>query len=284
MTSITLKEPISAPPRHVLAAFGLSGSVVRLAGGAGRTFRCGGAVLKPTEDPVAAAWNAEVLNELADLPEDGFHIPRPMAARSGGWVADGWTSFEYYHGEHPRTARWPDILAVSVAFHRALAQLQLPRPDFLDQSTDWWSVGDRVAWSEAEVTPPAPLGPLLSELQDQLRRVDDLPSQVIHGDLGGNVLFAPGSAPAVIDFAAYFRPAGFAAAIVVVDALVWEGADPGLLELVADWPHMGQLLFRAMIYRIVTTGEASPQDAERLEREVRANRPVLDLLRNRFGE
>lgn len=47
----------------------------------------------------------------------------------------------------------------------------------------------------------------------------------IHGDLTGNVLFAAGRAPAVIDFSPYWRPPVFAEAIVVADGLLW-GAGP----------------------------------------------------------
>ena len=51
------------------------------------------------------------------------------------------------------------------------------------------------------------------------------PSQLIHGDLSGNVLFHAELPPAIIDFAACWRPVAFASAIVVADALVWEGAE-----------------------------------------------------------
>jgi len=69
----------------------------------------------------------------------------------------------------------------------------------------------------------------------------------MHGDLGGNVLFADGLPPAVIDLSLYWRPPSFASAIVVGDALVWEGADASLAEEV----HL-QYLTRALIYRAVT--------------------------------
>jgi hypothetical protein len=38
------------------------------------------------------------------------------------------------------------------------------------------------------------------------------------------VLFHDGLPPAIIDFTPYWRPVGYASAIVVADALVWEGA------------------------------------------------------------
>jgi len=38
--------------------------------------------------------------------------------------------------------------------------------------------------------------------------------------------------PAIIDFAPYWRPAAFAAAIAVADALIWEAADTSLIAAV----------------------------------------------------
>ena len=79
------------------------------------------------------------------------------------------------------------------------------------------------------------------------------PSQLIHGDLTGDVLFHDRLPPAVIDLAPYFGPALFATAIVVADALVWESADESLVhELVAQEPDFPQHLLRALICRAVT--------------------------------
>jgi hypothetical protein len=76
--------------------------------------------------------------------------------------------------------------------------------------------------------------------------------QLIHGDLGGNVLFAHDRPPAIIDFASCWRPAAFAAAIVVADALIWEGAATSLIAAVRHIDDFPQYLLRALIYRAVT--------------------------------
>ncbi len=86
-------------------------------------------------------------------------------------------------------------------------------------------------------------------------------SQLIHADLTGNVLFDDQLPPAVIDFSPYWRPAAFASAIVVADALVWEGADESILDAVAHIEDFGQLLLRALIYRAVTDRHSRPRDA-----------------------
>jgi hypothetical protein len=103
-----------------------------------------------------------------------------------------------------------------------------------------------VAWGARDpgsvlAAAPAPLAGQLRSLLAALRPVR-LPAQLIHGDLGGNVLFAPGQPPAVIDFSPYWRPAGLALAIAAVDALTWSGADPAILGDLADQPELDQLL------------------------------------------
>jgi hypothetical protein len=81
----------------------------------------------------------------------------------------------------------------------------LPRPAFLDHRDDAWSFGDRVAW-DGEPPQGAPEDlELLEEALAALRPVSS-PAQVVHGDVGGNVLRAPGLPDAVIDWPPYHRP------------------------------------------------------------------------------
>jgi Ser/Thr protein kinase RdoA (MazF antagonist) len=79
------------------------------------------------------------------------------------------------------------------------------------------------------------------ELVAALRPVR-VPSQVIHGDLTGNVLFDDSQPPAIIDFSPYWRPAAYASAIVVADALVWKRADRQVLDAIAHISDFGPYL------------------------------------------
>jgi hypothetical protein len=67
-----------------------------------------------------------------------------------------------------------------------------------------------------------------------------------------NVMFADGLPPAVIDWPVYHRPASWASAVVIVDALVWQGAPADLLTRWADRHDGDQLLIRALMYRMAT--------------------------------
>ena len=113
-----------------------------------------------------------------------------------------------------------------------------------------------------------------------------LPSQLIHGDLGGNVLFADGEPPAVIDFSPYWRPAGLALAVAAVDALTWSGADPAILDDLAGLPELDQLLARAHVGRLVTevvSRRGDPDPSTGLETVARTGQPVTVLILARLA-
>lgn len=253
------------PSPRTLAAFGVEAEPKPLAGGQGKAWRCGAVVLKPLDpamSPDELEWQGGVLDAVR---EDGFRVPHLLRARDGSLLVEGWSAWEWVEGAH-RERAWPEVIAVGERFHAALAGVA--RPAFIDRRTDHWATGDRVAWGEL---PAAGFGHVkhLARLAAALRPVDESSSGLVHGDLTGNVLFAEGLPPAVIDFSPYWRPPGFAAAIVVGDALVWEGADESLLGAVAHVDDFPQLLLRALVYRVVVdalfrAGEPARPDGDDL--------------------
>ena len=141
-----------------------------------------------------------------------------------------------------------DVLRAGDGFHRALAGLT--RPDFLDIADDPWSCADRMAWQEAELPADETLDRLASAFA-----VVEAPSQIVHGDLLGNVLFAPrhrrrsstGRRTGAQE--ATHRPS----AIVLADAVCWHDLTwSELVAYVRDIPDGAQLLVRALVFRIAT--------------------------------
>lgn len=253
---------MSEPPGpSAVEAFGGRGIALSLAGGEGHSWRVGDLVLKPWEDPVGWTWLGE---HLPTVREDGFRLALPVPATDGRWVVDGWCAQTWVAGSHPVEPRWIDVLTTCDRLHRAFAHL--PHPAFVDARTNPWSVGDRVAWGEAD-------SPVEHPFMDRLlavRRHVDLSSQVIHGDLTENVLFADPMSPAVIDPTVYWRPPGFANAIVVGDAIRCSGADPApLLAATARIRGFPQLFVRAVIARLVTTLLFDRRDVSYFEGDVR---------------
>ena len=275
-----------AVPEGVLVAFGLAGVVpVLLPSGQGTTWRAGQVVLKPADSVRAGRWFAEVYEALTG---PGFRVPRPVRSVTGDWVAEGWTASCWVAGTAADWSGvspcWPGLVAVSRALHAALAGV--PVPAWRGTVEDPWTIGDQVACGERD---PGPLlGPSAGEVAGQVRRLlaalrpVDLPDQLIHADLAGNVLFADGMPPAVIDFSPLERPAGLPLAVAAVDALQWYQARPEVLGRLAGEPDLDQLLARALIYRQITEIVMHAGTAG-IETAARTGQPVTDLILARLA-
>lgn len=243
-----------APPRSVLEAWAVS-HPHPLAGGQGEAFRAGPLVLKPTTEPARAVWLAETLARLD--AGDALRVIRPARSSTGRWVVDGWAAWHWREGR-PRPDRWDEVLEVSQRFHRVLAGVPW---DPAMVASHRWAWADRVAWGELAADLPDAIRPLLDR-----RRPVDLPCQLVHGDLGGNVLFHDALPPAVIDVSPFWRPPGYADAVVVADAVAWQCAGDELVEQLLR--RQGeQLLLRAVLFRVAVD-----------PREAAAYRPVIALL------
>jgi uncharacterized protein (TIGR02569 family) len=295
-------EWLDVVPEAVLAAFGAAGiDPVPLSGGRGTAWRAGQLVFKPADSVREGQWFADVYDALSG---PGFRVPRPVRAVTGGWVAQGWTAWQLVAGAPADwsgvSPRWPELIAVSRALHAALAGASVP--EWRATMENPWMIGDQVAWGERD---PGPLlGPAAGKITGQVRlllaalRPVDLPDQLIHADLAGNVLFADGAPPAVIDFSPLYRPAGLPLAIVAVDALMWHRARPEVLGQLAGELELDQLLARALVYRLVTevvmresttgidaAGQARIDAAgqARIDAAGRAGQPVTDLVLARLA-
>jgi uncharacterized protein (TIGR02569 family) len=282
------------PGPEVLASFGARADPVSLPGGEGTAWRAGEVVLKPAGNPQVARWTAELYRDLASRRDLGFRVPRPLRAADGDWVAGDpetgvWVAWQWLPGEPASWAGvspfWPRLIATSRAFHAALDGR--PAPSWLGRDGSPWTTGDQVAWGERDpgsvlAAAPGPLGRQLRSLLAALRPVR-LPAQLIHGDLGGNVLFAGASLPAVIDFSPYWRPAGLALAVAAADALTWGGANPAILDELDGEPDIGQLLARAHVGRLVTELVFRRGDMAGLETVARTGQPVTDLVLARLA-
>jgi uncharacterized protein (TIGR02569 family) len=278
--------PDTVVPPEVLEAFGVAGiSPVRLAGGQGTAWLAGQVVLKPADIDPADRWNADVYDTLAG---PGFRVPRPVRADTGDWIARGWTAWRRVSGTPADwsgvSPRWPGLIAGSRALHAALAPVAVPRWRVTQDIP--WTVGDQVAWGERDPDPV--LGPAAGPIAGQVRRLlaalrpVDLPDQLVHADLSGNVLFADGEPPAFIDFSPLCRPAALPLAVVAVDALQWQRARPESLDYLAGEPEFDQLLARALIYRLVTD-VILRAGTPGVELAGRAAEPVTDLVLSRLA-
>jgi uncharacterized protein (TIGR02569 family) len=254
---------VEPPPEHVLAAFGLSGvRPIPLGANWEGGWRCGEVVLSMVADNARAAWSARVRETLF---VDGVRLARPVRSTDGRYVVSGWRADTFVAGQPE--PRHDEVVSAAVRLHEATGKLERPR--FLTQAPEapWADVdvfiaADRAAWEErplqsvpaaARVAPPTADGQRSVELINQLaglRRPTKSPNQLVDGDLYGTVLFAGAAAPGITDITPYWRPASWAAGVVVVDALSWGEADEGLIERWNALPEWPQMLLRALMFRL----------------------------------
>ncbi|MFI7588619.1 hypothetical protein ACIB24_16230 [Spongisporangium articulatum] len=241
------KMPSAHPSPAVLDAFGAAGPARRLPGGQGSSWAAGDLVFKPVQGPTHA-WLAEA---FADVVPDGFRLAAPARTRTGAWTCAGWSATHRVEGHEPDFSdgtTWSAILAAARAFHRAVGHVE--RPGFLASREDSWARADRVAWGEADAGFRPEFDDLVRRLRPALAPLGR--SQLVHGDLTGNVLFAVGMPPAIIDISPYWRPPAYAEGVVVADALCWHAAPASLLETL-DVPVAA--VARALLFRMATTND-----------------------------
>ena len=252
-----------APPEHVLNTFGLTAQPPIPMGDSWiGGWRVGEVVLSLVPDHARAAWSASVRESLY---VEGLRIARPFRATDGRYVVSGWRADTYIAGAPE--PRHDEVVSVADRLHVATAKLDRPR--FLLQppapphtDVDVFTAADRAAWEDVPLRaaraagmgePTSPDGVHSVEMLKTLatlRKTVDLPSQVVHGDLFGTVLFAGAAAPGITDIVPYWRPEPWAAAVAVVDALAWGGADDELIDRWADQPEWPQMMLRATMFRL----------------------------------
>ena len=277
-------DGVAAPPPHVLAAFGVAGvTATALPGGQGASWLAPPLVLKPVGSDLEAeevTWLAEALPRLSGalaeeagvrLPAD---VPSDVPGPGGRWVVDGWRALTWVAGDPGPAGRWSELFAAARAFTDAVAHL--PRPPFLERRTNPWAAADRAAWDEATLVVHPAQEPLVEQLRALAERgpVPERASQLVHGDLTGNVLFSAGLPPAVIDVSPYWRPAAYAGAVVVADGLLWWDQGATLIGTAGESGHV-DLVARALLFRLLT-------DVERLRSaEGAVALPALEAARYR---
>ena len=258
-------------PPHVRTAFGVQDTDPCPVVWAGRrAWHCGEVLVRPVPDNAVAAWSAGVLD---GLHIDGLRLARPVRSSDGRWVVAGWAASRFVPGT--LEPRYDAVIESANRLHQATAAL--PRPRVLDDRDDLLTRSAAAAWGEARLDlDPATGGTLYAELAVRRTSVRLAP-QVVHAELFGAVLFDD-DVPALIDLVPAWRPPSWAAAVVVVDALAWGGADDALPHRwthLEEWP---QMLLRAALYRLALHAQHPEASARTLPGLERAARMVTALL------
>ncbi|WP_392425760.1 aminoglycoside phosphotransferase [Barrientosiimonas humi] len=275
------------PSDHVLDLFAVPGDVRPLPGGRGGSVLAGDLVLSPGRDARVAdlldptlARLAVALDSRPGRRAQDLRIAVPVPARDGSWVVDGWGASRFEPGTRACTDL-PVLRATGAVLHAELALAVRSWPLAQQPPRHRWDVAERVAFGAAGRLDETPAGSdevpsATADLVDELLRERSDhpigPDQLVHGDLAGNVLIDPAGAPVVIDLSPYWRPALWAEAVCVLDAVMWLGADAGVVQ---EWTSGAQreAMLRAGIFRLVAD---QPEDPEPYRRALGA---LLSLSR-----
>lgn len=252
---------IATPPDRVLEAFGAEGEPHR----AGRAWDNGwvyddSIVLSPVHNSAQALWSAKVRSAL-DV--DGVRVAKSVRTSDGRLVIAGWQARHFIPGGF--APRADETIVAAGRVEESLASIE--RPQFLlDKEPDYFVMCNRAAWEsdpigileqllDADSVPRADCAEALTISGDllQLRAEMVVPTellQVCHTDLVGTLLYDGTAAPVLTDIVPAWRVRGWTAALAAVDCLSMMGADEELLRRFDHLPDFGQLLVRAMCYRL----------------------------------
>ncbi len=210
--------------------------------------RVGDAVLKPIHDLAEAEWTQSLLDAVV---LDGVRIASPISTAQGAWVHDGWVASRFVPALRPAAPDWATVVDAGLRLGDAVEAVRRGGEDVLDRRHHRWAMADRVAWGEEDIALSSPATEVREEIAAQLLTTADRERHFVHGDLGGNVFLDPSGVPVVLDVSPYLRPRRWAEAIVVTDAVLWDGADPELARSFAFSSANRDLLGRALTYRLV---------------------------------
>jgi uncharacterized protein (TIGR02569 family) len=255
---------------EAVRCFTEAATVERLPGGQGRSVRAGALVLKPVDELRKHEWLGDAL-ESVDF--HGLKVAAPVRSLAGRWCEQGLGATRFFDGRFVE-GRITEKLDAADAFHRATRPIAKP-PSF-DAWTSPWMAAASVAWHERGVPDAAPqdVKAVLSSLLARCEPVG-LPSQFVHTDLAGNILF-DGDVPVVIDMSPAFRPVAYAHAVLVADSVAWHHEPAASLEVLGLVPSLRrQLVLRAVVFRLCVPLFFDAADAAAFYATLREFEPVL---------
>jgi len=253
--------------KDIIKAFNITGAVTKLAGGQGTSIKVGEYVLKPVDDADYTNWCMTVLDDI--IPR-GYRIAKPIRSMYGNYVYKNYVCTKFEIGVE-QDGMIDEKLKISKAFHndlRTRSFLDMPYAD------DPWSNAHRIVWREMRLPEQIHslskgiVAPLLMRLDNRNRKN----GQIIHSDLGGNILFDKSLEPLIIDFSPTIGTRDYADAIMVCDQIAWAGISLNFLDRIPD----KQNILRAVLFRLITMVLFDPQNDTLFMTEYLSFKKILD--------
>lgn len=246
-------------PAHVRDSFHVDSSPAKRLGPAwDYGWQVKNVVLIQVTHPDRAAWSSRLRETLK---VEGVRIVSPIRTTDGRFINAGWRASNFVAGELARRA--DETIAAALRLDAALAQVPIPDSFHVIDYQDVFSVADHAAWSEnhdvvvLDTTDPTheTVVKFMPKVREWMRPLVDaqgkaLPKQVTHADMFATTLYAGEQVPTVTDIVGVVHPYGYTAALAVVDALLMDAVDIGVIDRFRHVVALEQLILRALLYRL----------------------------------
>ncbi len=251
-------------------AFNANGDPTPLEGGQGTSFLIGDIVLKPIDNPDYFTATAKIWNTLTP---GGYKTVKHLLSADGYFVEHGYCASRFLPMTEDDNAL-RQKLDVSKTLHADLLKLGI---DKLPHSPDPWTKANRVLWlgDKPPVLSDSEKASLFTFLQGALHPITDS-LQLIHSDLGGNILFDENNVPVVIDFSPAIAPKRYADSIIVSDSIAWAGLPIDSLQLLTPFDEYREYVKYAVAFRVLTLLFCDDKTAEQAETEWQQYKPIWD--------
>jgi len=261
--------------KEVIQKFSSNPDFSILHGGQGDAFRSGNLVIKKVFEPEKYRWYAELLSRH---PFFDVKYSRPVRSLSGSFIEEGYGATQFLDGEFI-AGRMKEKIQASKTFNRQLKDI--PKPKNFNLWISPWTRAQNLAWNnfqlpvEFDTNASRDLGELF-----RLWKPIDLPVQLIHVDLSGNILF-DGDVPVIIDFTPGFFPKEYAEVLLLSDSIAWFDEPLESLDLLPiNKESTFQMLLRAVLFRLSVPLFFDPANYSGFIKEYRCFKSVINILKN----
>jgi len=264
--------------KSVIEKFSKHTDYLSLHGGQGKSIKAGKHVIKPihTHEFDIYQWYAETFEKHNF---SGIGYSKPVRSRYGYFIEDGHGATEFLTGAF-YVGRMEEKLNACKTFHRLLKDI--PKPQKFDSWINPWTKAQDLAWGKIKISRAfhPEVKSILKGLFACWKKID-LPTQLIHTDFAGNILF-DADKPVIIDFTAGYFPKEYAKVLLVSDSIAWFNEPTeslGLLGINEDL--LFQLLIRAIIFRISWSLYFDSNNFERFMKDYNCFKKVIDLVQQK---
>lgn len=248
--------------KSVIEKFSVSPDLSVLDGGRGKVVKSGNLVIKPVLEPEKYEWYAGLF-EKYHFSE--IKYSRPVRSLSGSFIEDGYGATEFLNGKF-FAGKMREKIQASHAFNSHLKDI--PKPAEFDSWKSPWTNAQDLAWGKCQMPEDfnAKARSNLAALFRFWKKID-MPVQLIHTDLSGNILF-DGNDPVIIDFTPGYFPKEYADVLLVSDSIAWFDEPVESLDLLALGDKVTfQLLLRAVLFRLSVSLFFDPRNYEGFNKE-----------------